>query len=322
MTGNGCQQQRMETQLQEEIFWTAESSTSELAAVEFEEMERELLDCVALEAQHILGPLRSLSRGAAGPFHVLRTGLGGKVASSAIERNDTAALRPQPVVSPRTAARPAACTEEDEAFARRLQADFDAESAYRISQARHSQSRGRHCHASREETDSRLWAIAESLVEDSPLRRPTRHSRRRAGSLPSRARASAAVGQEERMYFAPMLRPRPRGQRPPGSVGPWDDMALEDVMNRVLEASTSAAARSFAVPGACAEAVACTTTTMDYDGCGDGEAKEECNICCEAFSRGERLRVLPCLHRFHCACVDRWLAQSRTCPVCKHDITR
>lgn len=42
-----------------------------------------------------------------------------------------------------------------------------------------------------------------------------------------------------------------------------------------------------------------------------------CTICLEHIKRGDLLRTLPCLHQFHANCIDPWLRQKGTCPVCK-----
>jgi hypothetical protein len=42
-----------------------------------------------------------------------------------------------------------------------------------------------------------------------------------------------------------------------------------------------------------------------------------CSICLEPFGAGDLLRTLPCVHNFHCACVDKWLSMSVICPECR-----
>uniref|UniRef100_D3ZP81 RING-type E3 ubiquitin transferase n=1 Tax=Rattus norvegicus TaxID=10116 RepID=D3ZP81_RAT len=45
-----------------------------------------------------------------------------------------------------------------------------------------------------------------------------------------------------------------------------------------------------------------------------------CAICLEEFTEGQELRVISCLHEFHRTCVDPWLHQHRTCPLCMFNI--
>ncbi|TKY67371.1 E3 ubiquitin-protein ligase SDIR1 [Spatholobus suberectus] len=45
-----------------------------------------------------------------------------------------------------------------------------------------------------------------------------------------------------------------------------------------------------------------------------------CTICLDQVKRGELVRSLPCLHQFHANCIDPWLRQQGTCPVCKFRI--
>lgn len=47
------------------------------------------------------------------------------------------------------------------------------------------------------------------------------------------------------------------------------------------------------------------------------EENRSCRICIDDFKRGDEQRTLPCFHRFHKRCIDKWLRQSGTCPICK-----
>lgn len=49
---------------------------------------------------------------------------------------------------------------------------------------------------------------------------------------------------------------------------------------------------------------------------------ESCAICLDSFNEGQRVRYLPCVHFFHTQCVDTWLRQRDTCPVCKWSVSR
>ncbi|KAH9260580.1 hypothetical protein BASA81_001047 [Batrachochytrium salamandrivorans] len=53
----------------------------------------------------------------------------------------------------------------------------------------------------------------------------------------------------------------------------------------------------------------------------EGEEEDVCSICLAEFAaEGELVRVLPCQHYFHPPCVDEWLQNRNTCPLCKQQV--
>ncbi|KAM9366385.1 E3 ubiquitin-protein ligase RNF128a [Symphorus nematophorus] len=58
---------------------------------------------------------------------------------------------------------------------------------------------------------------------------------------------------------------------------------------------------------------------------GDEETTSEfhmCAVCIESYKAGEVVTVLTCDHIFHKACIEPWLLERRTCPMCKCDILK
>ncbi|XP_053273914.1 RING finger protein 150a isoform X2 [Pleuronectes platessa] len=58
---------------------------------------------------------------------------------------------------------------------------------------------------------------------------------------------------------------------------------------------------------------------------GDEETESDfdnCAVCIEGYKPNDVVRVLPCRHVFHKHCVDPWLLDHRTCPMCKMNILK
>ncbi|XP_010541821.1 PREDICTED: RING-H2 finger protein ATL74-like isoform X1 [Tarenaya hassleriana] len=64
--------------------------------------------------------------------------------------------------------------------------------------------------------------------------------------------------------------------------------------------------------------VATFPTKLYSDECFSASADTQCSVCLGEYHREDVLRILPyCGHSFHVNCIDIWLQQHSTCPVCR-----
>ncbi|XP_058856672.1 E3 ubiquitin-protein ligase RNF128-like isoform X3 [Acipenser ruthenus] len=53
-----------------------------------------------------------------------------------------------------------------------------------------------------------------------------------------------------------------------------------------------------------------------------GADADSCAVCIEVYKLNDVVRILTCNHLFHKTCIDPWLLEHRTCPMCKCDILK
>ncbi|XP_071809220.1 uncharacterized protein [Asterias amurensis] len=53
---------------------------------------------------------------------------------------------------------------------------------------------------------------------------------------------------------------------------------------------------------------------------GQSSEEKECSICMGDYETGENMRRLPCFHFYHAVCIDKWLKENRICPVCREEV--
>ncbi|APA05770.1 hypothetical protein sscle_01g005400 [Sclerotinia sclerotiorum 1980 UF-70] len=161
-------------------------------------------------------------------------------------------------------------------------------------------------------------------------RHPERYGPRNA--FPGRPRQSRAKGLARAMLETlPIVK---FGDPEPGKPGSGD-IELENGSVHHAPVATATSATTEDIPKASTTAAVVATSEQSGMGSdvepssGANEAsavpKEDdllqCSICTEDFATGEDVRVLPCHHKYHPACIDPWLLNvSGTCPLCRHDL--
>ncbi|XP_037109099.1 uncharacterized protein si:ch211-59o9.10 isoform X2 [Syngnathus acus] len=112
------------------------------------------------------------------------------------------------------------------------------------------------------------------------------------------------------------LRPQPRSSPPPGRGRRWrtEDDFYEDDYEALLALEEQQGA------------VVSKKLTREHvlrfpiKRFQSGAGNAGCQICFGDYDDGERLRMLPCFHDYHVACIDRWLQDNTTCPICRVDL--
>lgn len=66
--------------------------------------------------------------------------------------------------------------------------------------------------------------------------------------------------------------------------------------------------------------------TMEQSGGGRGGGRggsSECPVCLSGFVKGEEVRQLSlCKHMFHGGCIQKWLCNHSSCPVCRAFVSK
>ncbi|PRQ36137.1 putative aminoacyltransferase, E1 ubiquitin-activating enzyme [Rosa chinensis] len=50
------------------------------------------------------------------------------------------------------------------------------------------------------------------------------------------------------------------------------------------------------------------------------EEGNECSICLDGLKVGDEAKEMPCKHRFHRACIKKWMGMSTLCPLCRFSL--
>eukprot|EP00418_Pyrodinium_bahamense_P009201 CAMPEP_0179113574 /NCGR_PEP_ID=MMETSP0796-20121207/53142_1 /TAXON_ID=73915 /ORGANISM="Pyrodinium bahamense, Strain pbaha01" /LENGTH=246 /DNA_ID=CAMNT_0020811773 /DNA_START=132 /DNA_END=872 /DNA_ORIENTATION=- len=211
-----------------------------------------------------------------------------------------------------------------------------------------------HAYVSAPASSDSLQARYLASTTDNPVTGQRRGSRSSDGG--GRRSSDAGQGEQELMGEATgRTQPRSRrqsapaysGSRPPKpSLGTLEPGQIFDTFGEVVDlyASTSARGESQDIynwtpsstprSDSAAPALVPPISAQDLDFCSTCRVFESkdagrlamgrpsCSLCLEEVRGGEELRILPCLHTFHAACVDIWLGEYQgCCPICRQSLT-
>ncbi|XP_028286242.1 E3 ubiquitin-protein ligase RNF8-like isoform X2 [Parambassis ranga] len=177
--------------------------------------------------------------------------------------------------------------EEDEALARHLQAQFNQESP---------QPHGRHQHQHHQQSHHRYCAQMERRWMSQML-----------------AAVSPLVGFEDDLIG--QSRRRGRGRRR-NVVPDFLDNSQENDYEALLEFEERQGA---VVSKKMSRREIQRFPTKKFVSVNSG-GNTQCQICFCDYTEGEKLRILPCFHDYHIQCIDRWLKDNITCPICRANL--
>mmetsp|Transcript_88392 Transcript_88392/g.249059 ORF Transcript_88392/g.249059 Transcript_88392/m.249059 type:complete len:374 (+) Transcript_88392:84-1205(+) len=131
--------------------------------------------------------------------------------------------------------------------------------------------------------------------------------------------AEAELGSIARDVRARRPQPQPsRGLEVHDGDMRWGWMQSQIAMLQQLHGDAAPATHPAA--GGAIQALPIHVVTQAEVAAGVPEEHRSCTICMEDFQAGDQQRTLPCFHRFHVNCIDRWLTRQGECPMCKHRI--